>query len=1035
MSHDRKLKEALSKKEIQISELKNDISFKDKEFENKTYEQALSWDEQKKRLNRQVEDLNQRIRDNAEDIEYYKKLLDEKDQEIKKNAKSKNNNIELLKMEWFEKERDLLNKISQKDKEIDTVRGNYEGYQAELKSKLGLYEKELKKLTDQLQKVGDEDKNYIEGIHKDYHREIEELQSSLKKATENIEKQKNLFKNKEIELSKEVVSKNTLTQKLKSELNSKFSEVKDLKETLSKQDQDYQKKLDQQKAQIDDYKKKITKNVNILDDKIKENIFDINYYKNQLKDKEGQVDSVNSRQQEIDFQKSKLNEKENEFETYSLSKSELIIGLNRKIDEREDALSKTSIEKSLFQKEMSKLLKHKDVLQEESGNKLKDLQLKIEIKDNLIHKLSEKESEFEREMNKLMEYHQSTVTKTKFDNEDIIIDLRDQLAKKNMELYEKERNENKLQEKVSALEENMKNKIYTSDTRINELEHIVKGKDDEIKNKYVESDTLSNNMNEKQKEKDNYDDEIRQLNSELLQKGLEITNLLENEKKLKQDLESVREKAEVEIKNNNLNERENISNLKQQIYVKDTEISDLKKKEIIISKEISEKQMEAQEKIEDLETEVIDLREMETIFDKTVTKKEKQEEKVKDLEKQLDDNKNRRDQKVFDAENNKKNGETVKYLEKQILDMEFEKDATTREKDRLVLQIQNLQREVNYLTENQKGLDFDKNIQARELRDENRRHLDKIADLENKALNDETEIKIIKDKLQVKTKEVERYKNENWQKDLKLAGDIKNEDHSEKVEELSAIVKNLTEENKQLILENEKNQQEAKKILDENIKRREASEQTNSAVIGQIKGELRKAEEGKAKFEEENRQLKIKLDDQINQINELGMTERKLMLALKEKNKELGNRKGNYNSKESSIMGTKNDLSSKRDNQYEKRASFRDTDTEFSRQKRAVEDDYDRLLKKDRKTRDDVSVRDNDSVARSRKNIDKKKKDTKEQGLFEGLGNILMGGLTNAPPPKKDDRRGSQRTIGGDNKSYRDTSTRKSDSDRRKAYN
>jgi hypothetical protein len=51
-----------------------------------------------------------------------------------------------------------------------------------------------------------------------------------------------------------------------------------------------------------------------------------------------------------------LNEKENEFETYSLSKSELIIGLNRKIDEREDALSKTSIEKSLFQNSLGEFL-------------------------------------------------------------------------------------------------------------------------------------------------------------------------------------------------------------------------------------------------------------------------------------------------------------------------------------------------------------------------------------------------------------------------------------------------------------------------------------------------------------------------------------------------------------------------------------------------------------------------------------------------------------------------------------------------------
>ena len=163
-----------------------------------------------------------------------------------------------------------------------------------------------------------------------------------------------------------------------------------------------------------------------------------------------------------------------------------------------------------------------------------------------------------------------------------------------------------------------------------------------------------------------------------------------------------------------------------------------------------------------------------------------------------------------------------------------------------------LRKELDYYKQNKNELDHSQETNLVELREENKRLAEKVSSGDNAIFDFQTEHKILTDKMHRRTKEIDKYKNELFEMKLKIESHDYDNDSSQKIQELTSIIKNLTDENNRLTRQQQTQELDTDKLLAEVNKRKDASDQTNSLVITQIRAELRKTEDARIKLEEDN---------------------------------------------------------------------------------------------------------------------------------------------------------------------------------------
>jgi hypothetical protein len=194
----------------------------------------------------------------------------------------------------------------------------------------------------------------------------------------------------------------------------------------------------------------------------------------------------------------------------------------------------------------------------------------------------------------------------------------------------------------------------------------------------------------------------------------------------------------------------------------------------------------------------------------------------------------------------------LKSFEKECLELKFDNEQLLREKDRTELVNGSLRKELDYYKQNKNELDKSQETSLIELRAENKKLGEKVSAGDNAIFDFQTEHKILTDKMHRRTKEIEKYKNEVFEMKLKIESHDYDNDSPQKIQELTSIVKNLTDENHRLIRTAETQELDTEKLLTNLASRRDASDQTTTTVISQIRTELRKTEDLKTQIQEEN---------------------------------------------------------------------------------------------------------------------------------------------------------------------------------------
>lgn len=181
-----------------------------------------------------------------------------------------------------------------------------------------------------------------------------------------------------------------------------------------------------------------------------------------------------------------------------------------------------------------------------------------------------------------------------------------------------------------------------------------------------------------------------------------------------------------------------------------------------------------------------------------------------------------------------------------------------------------------------------------------------------------------------------------------------------------------------------------------------------------MKDELRKNHESISGLQEENQSLKIKLDDQINQISNLQLKERKIMMALKMKNMaQQSDKTSVVNSKNTSVVNSK--AGSKRE-------------IEFAQSEHQIQDRRNRDRERPGKSLKDVSRSKDDRDSRSRKSSTTQKSQRpsilKSQGqyqpadpepkpsLFQSFKNLLGPKSPGVSRKDRDEKRNRDKSSG-----------------------
>jgi hypothetical protein len=149
-----------------------------------------------------------------------------------------------------------------------------------------------------------------------------------------------------------------------------------------------------------------------------------------------------------------LKTKEDEFRTYSLSESARIKDLSRKLSERDDALSRFSLDKS----------------------------------------------EFTLHMNKILEDKEGFITAQAAEHRKATADLELQLNARTEELYTSKKSKVQLQEKLKSVDGEYKAKFFESQSEISALRENLKAKSEELLEKENCSNNLSRDMTSKIRE-------------------------------------------------------------------------------------------------------------------------------------------------------------------------------------------------------------------------------------------------------------------------------------------------------------------------------------------------------------------------------------------------------------------------------------------------------------------------------------------------------------------------------------------------------
>jgi hypothetical protein len=250
--------------------------------------------------------------------------------------------------------------------------------------------------------------------------------------------------------------------------------------------------------------------------------------------------------------------------------------------------------------------------------------------------------------------------------------------------------------------------------------------------------------------------------------------------------------------------------------------------------------------------ELEDLRRAKGLNSSWKDQKEKLQKELIKLQAEFEELKFDKEQKSRELDHFSNLNNELKCFEKECLELKFDKEQLLREKDRMELVNGSLRKELDYYKQNKNELDKSQETSLIELRAENKKLAEKVAAGDNAIFDFQTEHKILTDKMHRRTKEIEKYKNELFEMKLKLSSHDSNNDSSQKIQELTSIVKNLTSENHRLILTHKTAETENAQILLNLTTRRDATDQTTTTVISQIRTELRKTEASNITLKEEN---------------------------------------------------------------------------------------------------------------------------------------------------------------------------------------
>lgn len=435
----------------------------------------------------------------------------------------------------------------------------------------------------------------------------------------------------------------------------------------------------------------------------------------------------------------------------------------------------------------------------------------------------------------------------------------------------------KLQEK----NEKQKKKLAVKIDKIDQLTNKLDEKDEQLKSKNLgESDeimTLKKQMASQDQEfikkLKSEKEKNMELNEALKQKDLEIKSQSGNDKKTVKDLKMKLSQIETELERKKISESELMQEMSLKFNEKDLEFKKKLEAEREHVKRVNLKSAELEERVTEQEIELETLRSLEQLFEQEKDKRHKEKANIMELEAEnktqklvnrgIDENKIGIKNLMIDKENH-----AIK-----VRDLEQENNAYKKDIDKLTMELK-LINETNFHTKR------DYEAESRKLKIEKDDIQNCYKEAEHNNMNSERENQKLREKVKSKDEQVWKLTKEIELKDLTINQAQHNED-SGQIHDLTAIIKNLTNENQKLIRDHELEKLQAIQKIQDEAKISKTAEMTNHMALTVLKKELAENRETVKNLNDINQSIKIKMDEQIAEIGNFQMMERKYILKLK----------------------------------------------------------------------------------------------------------------------------------------------------------